>query len=393
VRRRIDRLVLCAVAAVVAAGCSDGSGAEPSVTQATTAATATIAATTPTTATTGTTAATPARPTPTTSGTGCATPGTAAVTGCWQQVLPLGSGGFPPAPGSQNTPLWEPGLFPLTLTPHVAFGGQLWMVAQVHSYSSPDGLVWTQHDKTDWGERIYQSIVYFDDQLWMYGGMDYEARTFSNEIWSSTDGATWTPVGTAAWPGRGGHTMVVFDDQLWLFGGADHAGADRGLDGFMNDVWVSDDGVEWRQVTAAAPWTARALPGVVVLGGELYLIGGDGHADVWKSSNGADWTQLTAAADWMPRMGYGRAVFAGRLWVLGGWVDRTTNALNDVWYSTDGVAWHRQGEHAPWGPRSPVVAVFDDTLWIFSGKHTGASDNWGGDLWQMSATPTSSGGP
>ena len=61
--------------------------------------------------------------------------------------------------------------------------------------------MWTQHDKTDWGERIYQSIVYFDDRLWMYGGMDYEARTFSNDIWSSTDGATWTPAGTAAWPG------------------------------------------------------------------------------------------------------------------------------------------------------------------------------------------------
>ena len=28
---------------------------------------------------------------------------------------------------------------------------------------------------------------------------------------------------------------------------------------------------------------------------------------------------------------------------------------------------------------------FQDKIWIYSGKHTGASDNWGGDVWQMTA--------
>jgi hypothetical protein len=27
--------------------------------------------------------------------------------------------------------------------------------------------------------------------------------------------------------------------------------------------------------------------------------------------------------------------------------------------------------------------VFQDRIWIYSGKHTGFDDNWGGDLWQM----------
>jgi hypothetical protein len=159
--------------------------------------------------------------------------------------------------------------------------------------------------------------------------------------------------------------------------------ADRGTDAFLNDVWVSDDGLTWRRVTTAAPWTARELPGVVELGDDLYLVGGQGSADVWRSSNGREWTQLTAEAGWEPRMGYGRAVFGGRLWVLGGWVDRPTNALDDVWSSPDGVTWDRQAEHAPWSPRSPVVTVFRDRLWIYSGMHTGGTDNWGGDLWQM----------
>src|SRR5262245_54141024 len=85
------------------------------------------------------------------------------------------------------------------------------------------------------------------------------------------------------------------------------------------------------------------------------------------------------------RSGYGRGGFRGRLWGLGGLDDQPTNALNDIWYSSDGRRWSRQAEHAPWGPRSPVVAVFGDQLWIYSGKHTGGDDNWGGDVWQMGA--------
>ena len=33
--------------------------------------------------------------------------------------------------------------------------------------------------------------------------------------------------------------------------------------------------------------------------------------------------------------------------------------------------------------RSPISVVFHDKIWIYSGKHTGFDDNWGGDLWQM----------
>jgi N-acetylneuraminic acid mutarotase len=275
----------------------------------------------------------------------------------------------------------------VTLPPKLAFNGELWMTAQTSAYSSPDGLQWDEHSKTDWGERIYHSVVYFKGRLWMYGGLDFQSRTFLNDIWSSSDGTTWRQEGHAAWPARGNQTMVVFRDQLWLFGGADHLTPDRGTDGFLHDVWVSDDGLAWTEVTGAASWSARENPGVVIFGDELYLLGGQDHADVWRSPNGRDWTELTAEAGWKRRSGYAHAVFDGRLWVFGGWVDRPTNALNDVWYSSDGVSWNRQATHAPWGPRSPIAIVFQDRIWIYSGKHTGARDNWGGDLWQMSASP------
>ena len=164
---------------------------------------------------------------------GCPQAGTPPPEGCWQAVLPLGSGGFPAGPGSQNRPLWEPGRFPLTLTPHIAYQGNLWMTAQTRAYSSPDGLTWTEHHKTDWGERIYESLVYFKGRLWMLGGLDYQASTFLNDIWSSPDGVTWTSHGTAAWPERGSHTVVVYQNRLWLFGGANHIADDRSTDGFL----------------------------------------------------------------------------------------------------------------------------------------------------------------
>jgi len=66
-------------------------------------------------------------------------------------ILPLGSGGFPAIPSSQNEPLWEPGRFPLSLAPHIAYDDALWMVSQTRAYSSPDGLTWTEQAKTDWG--------------------------------------------------------------------------------------------------------------------------------------------------------------------------------------------------------------------------------------------------
>jgi len=286
---------------------------------------------------------------------------------CWEAILPTGNGGFPPTPGSQNTPLWEAGRFPLTLSPHIAYGDALWMAAQTRTYSSPDGLTWAEHVKTDWGERIYHSIVYFKGRLWMYGGLDYEARTFLNDIWSSSDGLTWSNLGSAAWPGRGGHAVVAYQDRLWLFGGATHISADRSTDGFLNDVWVSDDGVTWTPVTHAAPWTPRDKAGVLVFRDHLYLLGGQGTADVWRTSNGREWTLMVDQAGWGPRHDFAHVFYEDRLWVFGGWTGRSTNALNDVWYSYDGGSWSRQTDHAPWAPRSPIAVVFHDKIWIYSG--------------------------
>ena len=322
---------------------------------------------------------------PVTVGSAICTPAAGAVlSSCWELVAPLGSGGFPPEKGSFDSPKWAPGRWPVTLQPVIGFNADLWMMSQTHAWSSSDGRNWTHYSKTDSGERISQQYAYFDGRLWMFGGLRYHDRVPLNDVWSSADGAVWRNVGNADWSPRKGQTVVVFRNRLWLFGGVDQVRKDFSTIHALNDIWSSSDGLHWKRETTAAAWSPRERANVVVFGDALYLLGAQGQADVWRSDDGVDWTELSPATEWKPRNDYGAAAFENKLWVYGGWEGRPTNALNDVWYSADGMTWVRQVEHAPWGPRSPRTIVYKDKLWIFSGKHTGGKDSWGGDIWTMS---------
>jgi hypothetical protein len=294
----------------------------------------------------------------------------------WEQVLPFGSGNFPEK--------WNKGKFPMGLFPVTGFGGNLWMIWQKAAWSSPDGLNWTYNSKMDWDERISSGFAFFRDKLWMFGGMEYQHNIFLNDTWSSTDGYNWLPGGNAQWPPRKGQSVVVFKNRLWLFGGANEVTKGRISTKFLNDIWSSADGVHWQQEVKAAPWLPREYPRVLVFKDALYLAGGDGYADIWRSGDGKEWASLTPEAEWKKRYAYGAQIFDDKMWVFGGWPEKPTDCLNDVWYSTDGSKWYNQTQKAPWTPRTALHStVFKDRLWIYSGKHTGAPDSWGGDVWTM----------
>lgn len=315
--------------------------------------------------------------------------------GRWEQVAPETSGAFPASPGSSDQPVWQPnkGMFPQGLAPIIGFNDELWMIAQTSAFSSTDGLDWTEHAKTDPGSLLSTSYAFFDNQLWMLGGMTVPAAgyanvvqsDFQNEIWRSADGSSWDVAGTAAWPPRKGATVIVYQDKLWMFGGSTSVDENGAPDEFLNDIWNSTDGIEWAEVTDAAPWPPREYPRIVLFNDELYLMAGDGHADIWRSADGKEWSQLTTQAEWQDRSGFGTVTFEDKLWVYGGCVGADCRTvLNDVWYSSDGATWTEETEHAPWSARSAAnTIVFQDKLWIFSGKHTGDDPVWQGDIWVM----------
>lgn len=288
----------------------------------------------------------------------------------WQQAMPPGNGSFP---GN-----WIPGQWLMAVLPLNAFDDNLYMIGDKMMWVSTDGIQWSGSHKTDWCQRSGMAFAWFKGELYMSGGMKSWDR-FYNDVWSTADGKQWQSiVSNASWSPRRGHNMVVQNNKLWLIGGKVSSGrADQLPTEFLNDVWSSDDGIEWRQEISHAPWAGRWDHSVLVFQEKFLMIGTD-QGDVWSSKDGKDWNQLTKKAEWEGRFGGSALVFGNQLWVFAG------VGMNDVWYSNTGTTWSLQSPPAPWSRRTADYSVvFRDKLWIYSGK-TGREDSWSGDIWTMS---------
>jgi hypothetical protein len=168
-------------------------------------------------------------------------------------------------------------------------------------------------------------------QLWIVGGQENR-----DTVWRSADGFAWENVGAVPYfaPRRYYHTTTVFRDSLWVIGGRSAAWDLR------DDIVCSADGVSWSLKTADAPFPARCLHKAAVFKGRLWVVGGetqDGAVnDVWYTENCIEWKKATEHAAFAARTFYALAVSPDRstMWVAGGYVDGEEQ--NDVWYTTDG---------------------------------------------------------
>src|SRR3989344_5435856 len=198
--------------------------------------------------------------------------------------------------------------------------------------ANPKDLVWEQvASEAHWGPRDAHAAVVYKDKLWLMGGINGDAAVkhqglveywkapHKSDVWVSDDGDNWRLVTDKA-PGGGRRSIqvVVFQDRLWLMGGW---GPEVG---YRNDIWSSEDGVNWRLEIEHAGWSAREGHEVLVYGGKLWLIGGVRYDlrvtknDVWSSEDGVSWTEVTASAPWRTRWDHGAAVFHDKLWLIGG---------------------------------------------------------------------------
>lgn len=192
------------------------------------------------------------------------------------------------------------------------------------------------------------------------------------------------------------HASVVFDNKIWIFGGYNpNARGDR--DTYLEDIWYTEDGISWVNVTMDAPFKGRRGHEVVVFEGDLYLIGGfrayrkngktyGGVAnDVWKSPDGINWTEIKPNSyktrvthpslpphedvrgidlydpsddlTWYPRLNH-KVIVADldgdsneSMYLLGGYAkdfmpylndgrsDQTRKYFADIWQSDDGIIW------------------------------------------------------
>lgn len=124
-------------------------------------------------------------------------------------------------------------------------------------WSSADGVTWVEETgEAPFINRTYHQMVSFDNKLFVISGQAYNLATTINgdptitelnDVWSSTDGEVWTQVQATEFAHRANGRAAVFDDQLFLSGGYGSGGDWNGDDETLKDVWVTEDGENWRQ--------------------------------------------------------------------------------------------------------------------------------------------------
>ncbi len=259
-----------------------------------------------------------------------------------------------------NTTTW----FPKT--------GRFWMVAGWNGYLEPDGFSSVPPDTV------------------------YPPENTTGEVWSSADGISWKqelPHGHEQFVRRHSHNTMLWKDKLWMIGGDYHTGA------YNHDVVSSENGTTWKVELGpgkkAPPWSERALQVSGVYNGKLWMVGGQDaagdpndyvyHNDVWNTDDGINWNQVVEDAPASETRWGGCGVldglieFKGRMWLVGCARERSDAAghtmINEVWSTTDGAVWKLHAE-PPWkGKIWPNVVVWDDKIWILFGYTKGDPQN------------------
>ncbi|MDH4070063.1 MAG: T9SS type A sorting domain-containing protein [Ignavibacteria bacterium] len=295
-----------------------------------------------------------------------------------------------------------------------------------------------------WERRAGLRVVELDGSLYLMGGRTPRPpgipplpgdSDIHGDVWRSDDyGATWTKIldteTPGHWPARAYFQAFRKGRHMYLLGGQNFRvsfnpacpppfiNCSPVIDStdFFNDVWRSDNGIDWVEVTGGAGWEGRAGLSAVVFNNEIYvmagsqsndssIVGGSPRTyfnDVWKSADGRDWVQLTDSAAWAPRAGAILKVKDDSMYLFGGEFGFTCEPLpfcdppyfNDVWRSSDGVTWEVVTDSAAWSPRpGHHVAVIGDKFVLFGGFGLLANpiDMWvstDGATWDlMSDTP------
>lgn len=216
--------------------------------------------------------------------------------------------------------------------------------------------------------RSRHSTTVFDNKLWVTAGSSSAAENLRNDVWYSEDGIEWTEAtAEAQFPKRNFHSPVAFDNKLWVIGGYDGD--------FANDVWSSADGINWSEVVTEAAFSARWSHTATVYDHKIWVIGGRSEAgmenDVWYSENGSDWVQATANAAFPKVSAHGTVVFQDKLFLFGGVLAGFLDYENDLWESEDGVSWTKitAMKDLP-TTNGKRLLVYNNRLWLLGDRRT-----------------------
>lgn len=257
--------------------------------------------------------------------------------------------------------------------------------------------VWSSTDGENW-------VLAAEDAFGFFSPMDHTSLVFNNKlwvisgafrlVWSSVNGIDWVQetASQAEFSNRQGHASVAFDDKMWVIGG-DSNGVS------LNDVWYSTDGITWTEATGNAAFSPRSEHTVHTMNDTMYLIGGtvfenfssSFYNDVYSSNDGINWTQISTTSAFPVRSAHTAVSFDNKMWVNGGWsaiINQETTrqdvlTYNDTCYSEDGISWTRLTVDDSFPGRVHHTATAFDNKIIITGGMDVISRELFNDVWTI----------
>ncbi len=251
--------------------------------------------------------------------------------------------------------------------------------------SKPNTFTKNPHNQNDWAGRHTGGVRVFKNQVFIFGG-DANQGKYHSDVWTSTDAINWKNLlFKVPWSPRVLFNSFIFNDKIWILGGQTLPQFSEAEEIFYNDIWSSENGIDWKLESKNAPFPQRGMIiGQAELNGKIYIIGGGTYEtpknperkfynDVWESGDGISWKCISKNNKWAPRQYHSVIVWDNKIWIIGGY--SKDGNLNDVWFSEDGIEW-QELQNTPWSIRHAThVTIFNDQLWVISGSSL-TSDVW-----------------
>lgn len=256
---------------------------------------------------------------------------------------------------------------------------------------SEDGIHWTlATEEPGFSERRNHTSVVFDNKIWVVGGETIGG--IFDDVWYSEDGVNWTmATDEAEFLSRSNHSMVVYDGKMWVIAGwyYDEGSYEGGYinDHYTKEVWYSEDGIHWHLATDKAAFHERRHHGSVVFKDKMWVIGGSYREetseiyeyfnDVWYSEDGIEWTLAASEGEFPTISTPELVVFDDKIWIIGG--QNPNGIVNEIWYSSDGVNWTKAGTF--FGRVKHTINVFKNKIWGIGGGSENLPEH--NDVWYL----------
>lgn len=206
------------------------------------------------------------------------------------------------------------------------------------------------------GKRSGARMVNFRDKLWYIGGWRVQKDqnneySWFNDIWSSNDGIEWQlETQNAAFSARSDFQLVEYEDNLYLIGGNEGNGSGGGYN-FKWDVWRSSNGKDWERLVHEAPFFYGEIGKAIVFNSKLYVFADDFRtrkSNIFSTTDGISWDIVQQRPLFDAIALYELYVTGGKLFLFGGYEYPGSDNINQLIYSTtNGVDWQIELPSSP----------------------------------------------